>query len=681
MKRFKMGMKNKKGSIKVKLIIIPLILVLIAIAGIGGVSSYFMKNSLLGEMERNGFYLSQKFISRMEDNSRSLETINNMLDEKIKSAAKTAIRNQGNLDNELLKQIAADMEIEQINWHNSNGEIIYSNIEEYLGWTAPEGHPIYDFMKGGQNELIEEIRQDSESKDFLKFGYIKNEDGSFVQVGILADKIVELTKDFDNQRLVEEMASGDEIAYALFLDRNLETIAHNNKDEIGVVFDDEGSKSAAIEGVPYSQQWYYEAEGIMVYDIIYPAVINGELVGAMSIGYSLENVHNAINTNILIIFSSGIVAFIVLGFVLFRTSNYAIKIINKLKEQMGFMASGDFSMDVPQDLINKNDEFGQISQAVSTMQDSIRESVKNVLGASQQLAASSEELTATSQQSATAADEIAKVIEEIARGASDQAKDTRQGAESISELGELIIQNKKYIEQLNVSTENVNTLKDQGLKLLVDLVAKTDVSIQSSQEVQKVISNTNESAGKIVRASEMIKSIAEQTNLLALNAAIEAARAGEAGRGFAVVADEIRKLAEESNKFTEEISIVISDLIGKTSDAVKTMEKLEKIVFSQSESVDMTNHKFDGIANSIDEMKEVINKVNASSNEMASRKEDIIKIIENISSISEENAAGTEEATASVEEQTASIEEIAHSSEELVKIAEELNKQVDQFKI
>lgn len=330
--------------------------------------------------------------------------------------------------------------------------------------------------------------------------------------------------------------------------------------------------------------------------------------------------------------------------------------------------------------LERKDEIGTITRALGNMQMNFIKLIKDISETSQQVASSSEELTATSQQSTMAAEEVARTIEEIAKGATDQAKDTEKGVEHISKLGELIEQDQQHIKVLNASADEVNKLKNEGLEILKNLVEATNLNNEASQEVQRIIVNTNESAEKIENASEMIKNIAEQTNLLALNAAIEAARAGEAGRGFAVVAEEIRKLAEQSNSFTGEISTIIQELTGKTGYAVKKMDEVGKTVATQTKSVELTNTKFKGIDTAIDGMKEIIEAINNSGRIMEDKKTEIIGIIEGLSAISQQNAAGTEEASASVEEQTASMEEIANASEALAKLAEEMQESISKFK-
>ena len=233
---------------------------------------------------------------------------------------------------------------------------------------------------------------------------------------------------------------------------------------------------------------------------------------------------------------------------------------------------------------------------------------------------------------------------------------------------------------LNLSTKEVNDLKNEGSETIKELVENTKINQSSIEEINSIIINTNESAEKIEAASHMIEGIAEQTNLLALNAAIEAARAGESGRGFSVVADEVRKLAEMSTKFTEEIVTIIKDLRFKTENAVDNITKVGKSTENQVRSVEITNEKFEGIALAVEKMIEAIGNVNHSGEEMREKKEEIIEIIENLSAISEENAAGTEETSASVEEQLSSILEIEHASESLLKLAEEMHESISKLK-
>lgn len=327
----------------------------------------------------------------------------------------------------------------------------------------------------------------------------------------------------------------------------------------------------------------------------------------------------------------------------------------------------------------RKDEIGSISRNIILMYDNLRDIVKQIDQTAGALSDNAGTLAEHTTQIKHSSDEINKTMNDLSSAAMSQAGEATTSANEVAKLDELIVQNICDTENLRSNAKEMDRVKNSGLTAIKDLMEKTEKSRESIAAVRDAMQQNNEEAQKIEATSQKINDIADQTNLLSLNAAIEAARAGDAGRGFAVVAEEIRGLAEETNSLTNEIGTIIQELLEKTADATRNMETMEQIFQEQENSVGDTKKNFVQIEQCLESVQSSVDTLYESSTNMTGSKQIIVEMIDAISAASEENAAGSEEVLAAVETQDSVITNITGMAQNLSALAAELAEQAHKF--
>lgn len=386
------------------------------------------------------------------------------------------------------------------------------------------------------------------------------------------------------------------------------------------------------------------------------------------------------NINVLFAASAGtfFLMFIAVAFMILP--NIIIKPITVIKNDIGQIADGEGDLTKSVNVLS-NDEIGDLCKEFNRFINSQAQMIREIIKKSKLLSDASDNLKTLSKHVDNNAVEVEKAIEEIAVSATEQAKDTENGVNKMILLGDIISENKEKVHILTQQSKHVEKLKNEGLEIIRELISNVENNTLASENVRDVAQDTVQSVEKIKQKIQMIQDIASQTNMLALNASIESVKAGEAGKGFSVVASEIRKLAEQSNKFSRDIIAVINEVVQKTNTTVETIQRLSKTAAQQEASAKQTNDRFEGIAHSAEKMRSIIADLDVSFEKMLTFKDEMIEIIHNLSAISQHNAAGTQQAAASVEEQASFIKSIAEASEQTSTIACELENLASRFKV
>jgi methyl-accepting chemotaxis protein len=348
---------------------------------------------------------------------------------------------------------------------------------------------------------------------------------------------------------------------------------------------------------------------------------------------------------------------------------------------LGDIASGDFSQDMTEHSMKDKSEFGVLSQAVDRMNRNIRALIKQLLNTSEQLAAASQELTASAEQSAQASNQVAESITEVAKGAEKQLEMAVTTNHIVEEMAKGIHQVTENTIEVARSTDKTSTAAIEGGKAIEKTILQMGTIEKRTDDTADVIGELESKSKQIDTIVGLISNIAAQTNLLSLNAAIEAARAGDAGRGFSVVAEEVRKLAEQSAHATKDITELIVDVQAKTKTAVNFMNESKREVKMGSELVDLAGKNFNEILSMIKGVADEINEISAATEELTSGTEDVVAAANSISGETKKTADATQTVSAATEEQSASMQEIASASTHLSKMAADLQNEIQKFKI
>ncbi len=328
-----------------------------------------------------------------------------------------------------------------------------------------------------------------------------------------------------------------------------------------------------------------------------------------------------------------------------------------------------------------SDETEDLADSLNQVVDSLRKLVGKIRSSSLRVNESSQGLSASAEEMTTSSHEVAGALEQISRGAETQAEMVERVSRVIREMADSIEKITASSQILSLSAEETTQTARDGGKL-------TDTTLEKMKHILGVVENNSqqmvsfsEHVQKIGSIIGVITGIAQKTNLLALNATIEAARAGEYGHGFAVVAEEISKLADSTSDSAGEITRLIETTREESQRVQQSMFESIRSIDAGREAIDSTSGVFLAIIEKAEDAQSKANSITGLAEKQNRGSGDIVTAIEEIARVAEDNAAGTEEVSAATEEQSASMEELTFASQKLAQLADELFTSVSSFNL
>lgn len=465
--------------------------------------------------------------------------------------------------------------------------------------------------------------------------------------------------------------------------RILTSIVDNNGSrQVGTKASSEIIQKVLLEGNSYENR-HVDILG-KEYVVYYaPFYQNGtdDVVGMIFLGTPQESVSQIINKvrgQLLIIILLGVILSVA---VIYCMMNRIVILLNKNIELLGIMSSGNMNIVVEDKILLRKDEIGELGRSIESLKGKLGQIIHSIRKKSDDVFKESNILKDVTEATYQVMKEVDNTVHNIATSCNNQTEDAVQTSHNVMTMGDMIEKNGAEVTKLNDISNKVMQISEETLNQFDKLNKMMENVREAIHFLSEETSLTSESIDKISSSTEIITTIASKTNLLSLNASIEAARAGNQGNGFAVVAAEIQHLSQQSNTAAEEIKDIVTTLNIHSSHAVERMEETRIAVKKQEEDIIETRNRVLDVNNNISKMVKGMEIITKESEKLEEVRMNTIDIVRNSAAISEENLASIEEILADIEKVYEDIEKVSSKAKMLNIDSQDMKEKIMVFSL
>jgi methyl-accepting chemotaxis protein len=484
-----------------------------------------------------------------------------------------------------------------------------------------------------------------------------------------SEQIYLLVLEFDYERLVEQLGDVDlgENSEVQIIGETGNVIYAANTEEIDQPFAialDGGEKATSVIGDR-------NGESVMIpYQKF--ALMDWKLAGILPVDSLVKDAKQIQNLTWIMALVAAILA-IGIGFLVIRM--IAVPLV-KLRNLMNEGAKGNLTV---RSNVNKEDEIGQLSKSFDLMMTQITSLVDQTNRTAQEVLTTAGDLSEASRKTAVSAKEIAVATEEIANGATSLAVEAERGSDLTDNMGSRMEQVNEAGQQMVTSAAEVEQSSEKGTRYMAELIEKTGITEEMTRSMVQKVDKLKDSTRSIRKILDVLNNLTKQTNILSLNATIEAARAGAAGKGFMVVADEIRKLADQSRQSIDVVAQITETIQGEIDDTVNVLSQAYPIFQEQISSVKEANQIFLSVQSQMSRFVNHLDTVTASVDQLGETQNVLSEAMSNVSAVAQQSSATSEEVASLSNEQLSISDNLVQLSNKLETVSNHLKESLSSF--